>query len=452
MSLLIDGKEYKKLHFVGVFGIGMSAIAHYLSDEITITGSDRNCGSKATAEVEEKLHHLGCEIYPQDGTGVLKDTDALIISTAIEATNPDILSAQKLDIPVLHRSQILAAIVDSKKSISVTGTSGKSTVSSMIFHVLTEAGYAPSYIGGANLHSLKEQGFIGNGFKGESDLLVIEADESDGTVVRYHPYISLLLNISKDHKDEETVFTMLKQAHKQSQKNIVNGDDPRLSTLSGESFGFGEEHNIFPKAVREDKGSVLFQIESVEFTISKPGRHTIANGLATISACLELGLPLSDIANALKSYSGIERRFDIYTTKRDTKVIDDYAHNPEKVTAAIRAAQTMGEAQTVLFQPHGFGPLAFLFNEFVKTFKEEIRPQDRLILLPVYYVGGTVDQTINSNTLATALEKDINVTVKSREELLEEIELLHETRDTILLLGARDPALPQLAQDLAQKL
>ena len=201
MSLSVDGRNFSSLHFAGIMGSGMSAIAQYLAwSGQTITGSDRIAFTDEMRDCKEKLERCGCRIFPQDGMGVTAATEALVISTAIEEDNADIAAARKQSIPILHRSDLLAAIVASHRTIAVCGTSGKSTVAAMIFEILRAYGKNPSLITGANLIRLNEEGLLGNAFKGNSGILVMEADESDGTLVKYRPEKAVFLNISKDHK------------------------------------------------------------------------------------------------------------------------------------------------------------------------------------------------------------------------------------------------------------
>ena len=200
--IIVGGVECRNIHFTGIFGTGMSALAQYLRFQgITVTGSDRLLASEDTSSIRSSLEALGCGIYSQDGSGIDKDTDVVCISTAIEESNADIAAARASGLPVIHRSDLLAGIIKTKKTIAVAGTSGKSTVTAMIFEFLTACEKSPSLISGAPLRRLKKQGLIGNAFCGGSDLLVVEADESDGTLVKYSPNASVILNVSKDHKD-----------------------------------------------------------------------------------------------------------------------------------------------------------------------------------------------------------------------------------------------------------
>ena len=210
----------------------MSALAQYLRFQgITVSGSDRFHASEDTASIRQSLEGLGCAIVPQDGSGVNDDTDVVCVSTAIEESNPDIAAARSRGIPIIHRSDLLGAIIDTKKTIAVAGTSGKSTVTAMIFEFLTACGKSPSLISGAGLRRLEKQGLIGNAYSGGSDLLVVEADESDGTLVKYRPEAAVILNVSKDHKSTDEIAKLFETLASQSSWTASNADDPILASL-----------------------------------------------------------------------------------------------------------------------------------------------------------------------------------------------------------------------------
>ena len=224
----IGGKPCRNVHFTGLFGTGMSALAQYLRFQgIGVSGSDRMLESEHTSSVRRALEGLGCTVLPQDGSGVGSQTDALCVSTAIEESNPDIAAARALGLPIVHRSDVLAAIIASRRTIAVAGTSGKSTVTSMIFEFLSACGKSPSLVSGAGLLRLEKEGMIGNAFSGGSDLLVVEADESDGTLVKYVPEVSVILNVSKDHKSVEEITGLFETLISQSRWTRVECRRPR---------------------------------------------------------------------------------------------------------------------------------------------------------------------------------------------------------------------------------
>lgn len=226
--------NYKSFFFIGVGGAGMSAIAQYLvGTGKTVSGSDRLFLSDENDFLKRQLEAEGISCFLQDGQGIDTTVEAVVISTAIEADNPELLKAQSLGIPVILRADLLAAICKSKRTIAVAGTSGKSTTTAMLFHILHQAGVGASLISGAGLVSLQEQGKIGNAFNGKGEWLVIEADESDGTLVKYEPEIGLLLSIDKDHKELDELHTIF-QTFKTHVTGtlIVNQGHPLTKTYS----------------------------------------------------------------------------------------------------------------------------------------------------------------------------------------------------------------------------
>ncbi|MBS1571447.1 MAG: UDP-N-acetylmuramate--alanine ligase, partial [Bacteroidetes bacterium] len=194
--------DFKNPFFIGIAGVGMSAIAQYLQGiGKIVSGSDRYFHPDQYNKTKSQLEAEGLQCFLQDGSGITDKTDLVVVSTAIEDTVFEVQKAKELGITIIKRSELLSIIAKSKKTIAVAGTSGKSTTSAMLFQILSDAGYMPSIISGAGLTSIIKQGKIGNAFVGKGDWLIIEADESDGSVVQYHPEIGLLLNIDKDHQE-----------------------------------------------------------------------------------------------------------------------------------------------------------------------------------------------------------------------------------------------------------
>lgn len=456
MSLLINNSEYKSIHFVGILGSGMSAIAQYLLwTSCKISGSDRLVNEKSTQHIEKKFKETGCSISKQDGSGITSETDAIVVSTAIENSNPDISQALKLNIPVFHRSDVLSAIVATKKTIAVAGTSGKSTVSALLFHLLEKCHKKPSLITGANLHSLIDKGFIGNAFCGQSDLLIIEADESDGSLIKYHPYISLFLNLSKDHKPIEEILPLFSTLAGQSTENFVNRDDSQLNTIkSKHTFSTKNTADYVPDDVATGIDSASITKNTKTYSVPFPGKHMIANLTAALSICDFLKCDVNLLQKAAKNYQGIQRRFDRIMTQKRVVVIDDYAHNPEKIRAALETAQTLSETVFALFQPHGFKPTKFLLNEFIDMFNVTLRKSDKLFLLPIYYAGGTATKDVSSNDIAIGCTKCRGTIIvpKNRDDVLTIINLQAKSGDTVILMGARDPSLPDFAEKIAKSI
>lgn len=450
--IMIGERQCCNIHFTGIFGSGMSALAQYLRFQgIQVSGSDRFHVSEDTASVRQSLEGLGCAIVSQDGSGISADTDVVCVSTAIEDSNPDIAAAQSRDIPVIHRSDLLAAIIATKKTIAVAGTSGKSTVTAMIFEFLTACGKSPSLISGAGLRRLEKQGLIGNAWPGGSDLLVVEADESDGTLVKYHPEASVILNISKDHKTIEEIKSLFERLASQSSWTASNADDPVLASLPA-TVRFGENGSWRPDKEQLLPTSVKLFRNGVEYHLPLPGDHNLENLRAAMCVCEHYGCEGSALADAVRNYEGVARRFHVISTKQKVLVVDDFAHNPAKIAAVVRAARGLSGRIIAVYQPHGFAPTRFLKDEYIATFQTAFKDNESLYLLPIYYAGGTAQMNISSEEIITGLGPVAFYAqaLSGRDELLTRLKEDAKPEDCILVMGARDPSLPALVRKIVE--
>ncbi len=448
--LVVLGRSCRNIHFTGLFGSGMSALAQFLRFQgIWVSGSDRFHASPDTAAVRRSLEALGCAIVPQDGSGIAEETDAVCISTAIEDTNPDIAAARRRDLPVVHRSDLLAAIIETKETIAVAGTSGKSTVTAMIFEFLTACGKSPSLISGAGLRRLERQGMIGNAWSGGSDLLVVEADESDGTLIKYRPAATVLLNVSKDHKSVDELARLFGTLIGRSAWTASNADDPVLASLpASERFGTSREASWRHDGEELLPTSVRLIRRGMDFRLPVPGAHNLENLRAALCLCERYGCDPSLLADAVRSYEGVARRFVVTETRRSILVVDDFAHNPAKIAAAVGAARGLAPRIIAVYQPHGFGPTRFLKDDYIATFRRIFLPADSLYLLPIYYAGGTAQKDISSDDIIRGIVPVPfrAAAVKDREELLANLAAEASAGDCVLLMGARDPSLSALVQ------
>lgn len=454
--LVINGYPLKNIHFTGIFGTGMSALAQYVRFcGIDVSGSDRLLASPDTQEMMKNLKALGCVIAHQDGSGVTEGADALCISTAIEETNPDIAAARRRGIPIIHRSDLLAGIIASKKTVAVAGTSGKSTVTAMTFEFLDACGMSPSLISGAPLIRLEAGGLIGNAYSGGSDLLVVEADESDGTLAKYSPDISVILNVSKDHKTIEEIASLFAGLIERSSWTATNNDDPILAGLPA-TVRFGRNSAAAWRPDREELHplSVSLTRRGVEYRLPVPGEHNLENLKAALCVCEHLGCGGEALARAVGNFAGVARRFTIVHTKSGVTVIDDFAHNPAKIAAAVTAAHGIADRLIAAYQPHGFGPTRFLKDEYIASFQKIFQPADELYLLPIYYAGGTAQKDISSQDIIDGLGKaPFHVeAVKNRDDLIEKIGRSARAGDCVIVMGARDPSLPALVRKIVETL
>ncbi len=437
------------IHFVGIGGAGMSALAQiHALDGGPTTGSDRDFDRAQAPELRSHLSALGVRLFSQDGSAITRETDLVVLSTAIEETNPEVAAANARGIPLMHRSEFLADYVKKMRTIAVTGTSGKSTVVAMIFEVLEAAGREPSVITGGSLLALKRRGLTGNAWRGKSNLLVIEADESDGSLVNYKPAVGVFLNLTKDHLEVPALRDIFKKFRVNAAQALVNADDPELADIRADST-FGLEHGDLraERLLLNARGS-HFHIQGVAFELPLPGRHNAANAVAAVAACLNEGVSLLGCSRALASFQGVTRRFQILGTARGVEVIDDFAHNPAKVTATLTAGRLRAGRILAVYQPHGFAPTRHLKNELIAAFAEGLRPQDRLWLLDIYYVGGTASKDISSKDIVEPLRAlgFAAFHVAARSMIAASIAAEARAGDLVIVMGARDPSLSEFAR------
>ena len=452
--VVVAGHQCRSVHFAGIFGSGMSALAQYLRFQgISVTGSDRFHASEDTASIRRSLEALGCAIVPQDGSGINANTDVVCVSTAIEESNPDIAAARSHGLAIIHRSDLLAAIISEKKTIAVAGTSGKSTVTAMIFEFLTACGKSPSLISGAGLRRLEKQGLIGNAWSGASDLLVVEADESDGTLVKYCPDAAVFLNVSKDHKSPDEIRQLFETLASQSSWTASNADDPILLSLPATvRFGRNGSASWRPDHEQLLPASVKLFRNGLEYHLPLPGDYNLENLCAALCVCEQYGCEPTALVDAVRTYEGVDRRFSLTMTMQNVHVVDDFAHNPAKIAAVVRAARGISERIIAVYQPHGFGPTRFLKDEYITTFRTAFQKNDSLYLLPVYYAGGTAQKDISSEDIINGLGPvSFHArAVTSRDELLARLKEDAKSEDCVLLMGARDPSLTALARKIVE--
>jgi UDP-N-acetylmuramate--alanine ligase len=452
--------NYQKIFFIGIAGAGMSALAQYLAGiGKTISGSDRFFVPGLPNETRDKLQAERIKCFLQDGSGIETTTDLIIASAAVEETNVEIQKARNLNIPVLLRSELLTLISNTKKTIAVGGTSGKSTTTAMLFDILDHAGLEPSIISGAGLVRLQKQGKIGNAYVGKGDWLVIEADESDGSIVSYHPEVGLLLNIDKDHKEIDELKTIFQTFKDHTKKLfVVNASNALTAPFSQNTIqdfsSTGEKAGFQATDFAQSGFQVEFKINGIKFSLHAIGKHNMENALAASAVANQLGVDLKICSDAVKNYKGIYRRNQVLGQKNGIWVIDDYAHNPAKVAAAIHSVQPLARKVIAWFQPHGYGPTRFLRNDFVKEISQALRPQDEMWMSEIFYAGGTTTKNISAEDLINDL---ISIGsnaffVEYRDEFVSHIRS-HLTSDSaILLMGARDPSLDEFAKKFFQEL
>ncbi|MBP3839587.1 MAG: UDP-N-acetylmuramate--alanine ligase, partial [Chryseobacterium sp.] len=452
--------DFQNVFFIGVAGVGMSAIAQYLTGiGKEVSGSDRYFHPGEYNKTKEQLETEGIQCFLQDGSGISSATDLVVVSTAIEDTVFEVQKARELGIPIIKRSKLLSIIAKSKKTIAVAGTSGKSTTSAMLYQILLDAKLEPSIISGAGLTSIIKEGKIGNAAVGKGEWLIIEADESDGSIVQYEPEVGLLLNIDKDHQEIDELielFTIFKKNTKGL--FIVNQSNMLAKTLSANpqnDFGFENENAGYSAQNFDQNGlSLTFELRHQKFQMTSLGRHSVENAAAAIAVAHQIGVDLETCAASLSKYEGIYRRHQVLGQKNGVWVIDDYAHNPAKCAASIRACQPLAEKVISWFQPHGYGPTRFLKNDFVEEIADALRPQDEIWMSEIFYAGGTAVKDISANDLVKDIQaKGKNAHfVEDRNNLLEALRPELKEGTVLLLMGARDPGLEDFCKTLFENL
>jgi len=450
-SSLPDPGGKGRFHYAGIAGSGMSALAQFqVMTGGKASGSDRSFDRAERSGARGMLERLGIVVHPQDGRGVSEDCAALVVSTAVEEQVPDMAAARRLGIPIVHRSELLAHFVASRRTIAVTGTSGKSTVVAMIFEILRGAGRDPSVITGGDLALLQEQGLWGNAWAGKSDLLVVEADESDGSVTRYSPAIGVALNLQRDHKEMDDVLEMFRTFRSQVRGRFVCGEDARLIALGPDPlvFGTGAAAEVRGRNVVLDSHQSTFDVSDVHVRLPVPGRHNVENALAAIACCLTVGVELESMVAPLGAFRGVGRRFQSLGIASGVEVVDDFAHNPAKIAAAIETARRRAQRVLAVYQPHGFGPTRFLRADFVKTFSSALAPDDRLWLLEIFYAGGTAQRDFSAADIAAEIAACGRGAefAASREKLIARVAAEARAGDLVLVMGARDPSLTELGK------
>jgi UDP-N-acetylmuramate--alanine ligase len=441
-----------RIFFSGIGGSGMSAIAYFMTEKGNIvSGSDRSFEKNPDHPAYKSLKSKGIKIVPQDGSGIDKSLDLAVFSTAVESDQPEVIKAKALGIPIKTRPEYLAEIVLKFRTIVVAGTSGKSTTSGMLAFLMNRLGLKPNFIGGGRVRQFKTSTNPGNSITGDSDLLVVEACESDGTIINYKPLHSIILNLELDHHTvDKTAVMFEKLKENTSGKIFINADDSNLKKIdTGDAVAFSIDK---PSEYRAEKiaykqFSTDFLLNGIRFCLSIPGKFNLYNALSCIAVLSEMGIPLKDISGVLHEFKGIDRRFDVHLNDGKRLVIDDYAHNPHKIISLMQTMRNIGQSICYIFQPHGFAPTRMMKNEYIEAFSKNLRDSDYLILLPIFYAGGTVSKDISSNDIADGIKKQgKNVEVVNDRKAV--LKRLNEW-DNYVVFGARDETLSDFARDIA---
>jgi UDP-N-acetylmuramate--alanine ligase len=454
--------------FSGIGGSGMLPLASIVrAGGAKVAGSDRSLDAGRTPHKFDYLRSLGIQLFPQDGSG-LQEGMTLVTSAAVEDTVPDVVRARELGLTHLTRPQFLAKLFnDAQRSVAVGGTSGKSTVTGMIGWILHANHRQPTVMNGAVMKNfVTPSAPFASALVGDPELFVSEVDESDGSIALYKPEIAVLTNISLDHKEMAELRSLFAAFLLRARKAVVNLDDPETRAISDvipadNRVGYGFDSpgaDFMGKDLQLEPEGVTFAVEAEgerhEVRLAVPGRHNASNALGAIAATRALGVRIEDAANALARFEGLKRRLETVGTGSGVTVIDDFAHNPDKIDATLATLRAQPGRLLVMFQPHGYGPLAKMGEELAESFVRGLAPGDRLYLPDPVYQGGTVEKARGSDWLAAQVQSPgVEVRhIPERSKIGEALLARAKAGDRIVIMGARDDTLIDFARELVERL
>ena len=440
------------IHFIGIGGIGMSGIAEILVQSgYLVQGSDIKASNNT-----KRLEKLGIEVFIGQRKSNILNANIIVVSTAISKNNIELVEAKKIFLPIVHRAEMLGELMRLKQSIAIAGTHGKTTTTSLIAKMIEENGMDPTIINGGIISSLDSNARMGKG-----DWMVVEADESDGSFTKLNPTAAVITNIDLEHLDfhkneknlEMAFFNFLSSIpfygficlctdHPRVQKLISKLEDKKVIT-----YGLSANADVRATNVIYNNNKMNFtltisnrrelEISSYEIEFSMIGIHNIQNALATIATGIELKIPIEKIKNTLKTFTGVQRRFQNVGNFKNTTIIDDYGHHPVEINAALAAARLLAPKSKIIsiFQPHRYSRIKDLFNDFCSCFNDA----DYVFLLDVYPAGEEPLKGFESTDLKNGLLKygHKNVTyIESKKALIRETLKIISPHDIIICLGA----------------
>ena len=440
------------IHFIGIGGIGMSGIAEVLVQSgYLVQGSDIKASNNT-----KRLEKLGIKVFIGQRKSNILNAKIIVVSTAISKNNIELVEAKKIFLPIVHRAEMLGELMRLKQSIAIAGTHGKTTTTSLIAKMIEENGMDPTIINGGIISSLDSNARMGKG-----DWMVVEADESDGSFTKLNPTAAVITNIDLEHldfhKNEKNLelaffnflssipfygFICLCTDHPRVQKLISKLEDKKVIT-----YGLSANADVRATNIIYNNNKMNFtlsisnrrelEISSYEIEFSMIGIHNIQNALATIATGIELKIPIEKIKNTLKTFTGVQRRFQNVGNFKNTTIIDDYGHHPVEINAALAAARLLAPKSKIIsiFQPHRYSRIKDLFNDFCSCFNDA----DYVFLLDVYPAGEEPLKGFESTDLKNGLLKygHKNVSyIESKKALIRETLKIISPNDIIICLGA----------------
>ncbi|PZO06454.1 MAG: UDP-N-acetylmuramate--alanine ligase [Alphaproteobacteria bacterium] len=455
--------------FCGIGGSGMLPLALIVQAQgHRIEGSDRALDQGRTPEKFDWLRAHGVTLHPQDGSGVTRSAQTVVATGAIEDTVPDIGAARRVGAVIKTRPQLLSQLFNAAPtSVGVAGTSGKSTITGMIAWILSQAERNPTVVNGAVMKNFADADHpFASALVGASDLFVAEVDESDGSIAGYDPTVAVVSNISLDHKSMEELRDLFGGFTGRAATAVLNLDNPETAALvqtlpAGKAitFALGEEKaDLSAYDLQPTPTGMKFRLmegwSEYDVVLNVPGAHNVANALAALGAVKALDVPTGQAVKALETFAGIRRRMEVVGTVNDITVIDDFAHNPDKIAATLKTLHAFDGRLLILFQPHGFGPLKLMKSEFIDGFAGLMRETDVLLMPEPVYYGGTTDRSVGSEDIASGVRAAGRQAeaLPTRADCGDRIIEIAQPGDRIIVMGARDDTLSSFAVDLLGRL
>src|SRR5580692_2122512 len=443
------------VHFVGIGGIGMSAIAEImLRIGYQVQGSDARAGANT-----ERLEKLGAKVFIGHAAEHIDGASALVFTSAVKADNPELSAARARRIPLVRRAEMLAELMRLQYSVAVGGTHGKTTTTSMVAAILDAAGFDPTVVNGGIINA-----YGANAKVGEGDWIVVEADESDGTFLRLRPTVAVVTNIDPEHLDHYGDFEAVKRAFLSFVESIpfygfaaICIDDPDVQEMASKvenrrlitygtnpqaevramNIGIGAEGSTFDVLISGADGGATTTVLG-EITLPMAGQHNVQNALAAIAIGRELGAPEKAIRKGLAGFGGVRRRFTFTGAARGVKVVDDYGHHPVEISNVLKAARAVTNGRVIaVVQPHRYSRLHDLFQEFCRCFNDA----DVVIVADVYAAGEGPIEGVSRDSLVEGLRRWGHrrvIALESPERLAAIVAEESQEGDLVVCLGAGD--------------
>jgi len=435
-----------------------------------VEGSDRALDQGRNAERFDFLRARGVLLHPQDGSGISRAGQILVTSAAVEETVPDVQAARRIGAAVITRAELLAQLFNSAGlGVGVAGTSGKSTTVGMIGWILHCAGKSPTIMNGADMKNFIDvDSPFASARVGDGDIFVSEVDESDGSIAFFEPRVAVVNNVSLDHKSLDELRTLFRGFIAKAQTAVLNLDNAETAALAADlkpgqavtySLRAAQADLLASRPVLSPTG-IAFQVqerdsgEAVEVALQVPGLHNVANALAALSAAKTCGVGLAEGAAHLSEFSGIRRRLEVVGTANAITVIDDFAHNPDKISATLETMHAFPGRLLLMFQPHGYGPIRLMRDALVDCFVSALHDEDVLVMPEPVYFGGTTDRSIGSRDIIREIERHGRkaFAFPDRGACGDALVRLARRGDRIVIMGARDDSLSQFAHELLRRI